>query len=196
MSQRIMKVATHDTTSAPCRGEVATATVQASRSCSASRTPGRSARPASVSSMRRLRRRNSATPSAVSSVLICRLTAPCVRCSSPAASEKLRRSAAISKAGSVLSGGSRRRMRLVPSYDEFSYYIDETSFVFLFFKLSSGAAFPAVRFSQPTEGAALSLVAVVAIFLLARLAPPLEGLSAQGQGVLGAMVAGAVLWIT
>src|SRR5262245_39365414 len=52
-----------------------------------------------------------------------------------------------------------------PSYDEFSYYIDETSFVFLFFKLSSGAAFPAVRFSQPTEGAALSLVAVVAIFL-------------------------------
>jgi anion transporter len=39
-------------------------------------------------------------------------------------------------------------------------------------------------------------VAVVAIFLLARLAPPLEGLSAQGQSVLGAMVAGAVLWIT
>lgn len=56
--------------------------------------------------------------------------------------------------------------------------------------------FPAVRFSQPIEGAALSLIAVVAIFLLARLAPPLEGLSAQGQGVLGAMVAGAVLWIT
>ena len=42
----------------------------------------------------------------------------------------------------------------------------------------------------------MSLVAVAAIFLLARLAPPLEGLSAQGQGVLGAMVAGAVLWIT
>lgn len=42
----------------------------------------------------------------------------------------------------------------------------------------------------------MSLVAVVAIFLLARLAPPLAGLSAQGQGVLGAMVAGAVLWIT
>jgi len=53
-----------------------------------------------------------------------------------------------------------------------------------------------VRFSQPIEGAALSLIAVVAIFLLARLAPPLEGLSAQGQGVLGAMVAGAVLWMT
>ncbi len=42
----------------------------------------------------------------------------------------------------------------------------------------------------------MSLIAVVAIFLLARLAPPLEGLSAQGQGVLGAMVAGAVLWMT
>ena len=42
----------------------------------------------------------------------------------------------------------------------------------------------------------MSLIAVAAIFLLARLAPPLEGLSAQGQGVLGAMVAGAVLWIT
>jgi anion transporter len=53
-----------------------------------------------------------------------------------------------------------------------------------------------VRFSQPIEDAALSLVGVVAIFLLARLAPPLEGLSAQGQGVLGAMIAGAVLWIT
>jgi anion transporter len=42
----------------------------------------------------------------------------------------------------------------------------------------------------------VSLIAVAAIFLLARLAPSLEGLSAQGQGVLGAMVAGAVLWIT
>jgi sodium-dependent dicarboxylate transporter 2/3/5 len=42
----------------------------------------------------------------------------------------------------------------------------------------------------------VSLVAALAIFLLARLAPPLEGLSAQGQGVLGAMAAGAVLWIS
>jgi solute carrier family 13 (sodium-dependent dicarboxylate transporter), member 2/3/5 len=42
----------------------------------------------------------------------------------------------------------------------------------------------------------VSLVAALAIFLLARLAPPLEGLSPQGQGVLGAMAAGAVLWIS
>ena len=42
----------------------------------------------------------------------------------------------------------------------------------------------------------MSLVAALAIFLLARLAPPLEGLSAQGQGVLGAMAAGALLWIS
>jgi solute carrier family 13 (sodium-dependent dicarboxylate transporter), member 2/3/5 len=42
----------------------------------------------------------------------------------------------------------------------------------------------------------VSLVAALAIFLLARLAPPLEGLSAQGQGVLGAMAAGALLWIS
>jgi solute carrier family 13 (sodium-dependent dicarboxylate transporter), member 2/3/5 len=42
----------------------------------------------------------------------------------------------------------------------------------------------------------MSLVAALAIFLLARLAPPLEGLSAQAQGVLGAMAAGALLWIS
>jgi solute carrier family 13 (sodium-dependent dicarboxylate transporter), member 2/3/5 len=42
----------------------------------------------------------------------------------------------------------------------------------------------------------LSLIAVAAIFLLARFAPPLEGLNAQGQGVLGVMLAGALLWIT
>lgn len=42
----------------------------------------------------------------------------------------------------------------------------------------------------------VSLVAALAIFLLARLAPPLEGLSAQGQAVLGAMAAGALLWIS
>jgi solute carrier family 13 (sodium-dependent dicarboxylate transporter), member 2/3/5 len=45
-------------------------------------------------------------------------------------------------------------------------------------------------------GAAVGLVAALAIFVLARLAPPLEGLSAQGQGVLGAMAAVAVLWIS
>lgn len=38
--------------------------------------------------------------------------------------------------------------------------------------------------------------AALALFLLARLMPPLEGLSAQGQAVLGAMAAGAVLWIS
>jgi solute carrier family 13 (sodium-dependent dicarboxylate transporter), member 2/3/5 len=42
----------------------------------------------------------------------------------------------------------------------------------------------------------VSLVAALAIFLLARLLPPLEGLSAQGQAVLGVMAAGAVLWIS
>ena len=40
------------------------------------------------------------------------------------------------------------------------------------------------------------IAAALAVFLLARLAPPLEGLDQQGQAVLGAMAAGAMLWIT
>jgi anion transporter len=40
------------------------------------------------------------------------------------------------------------------------------------------------------------IAAALAAYLLARLAPPLDGLSAQGQAVLGAMAAGATLWIT
>jgi anion transporter len=40
------------------------------------------------------------------------------------------------------------------------------------------------------------IVAALAIYLLARLAPSLDGLSPQGQAVLGAMAAGAMLWIT
>jgi anion transporter len=40
------------------------------------------------------------------------------------------------------------------------------------------------------------IAAAFAAYLLARLAPPLDGLSAQGQAVLGAMAAGATLWIT
>src|SRR5262249_61199194 len=36
----------------------------------------------------------------------------------------------------------------------------------------------------------------LAIYLLARLGPPIDGLSPQGQAVLGAMAAGAILWIT
>jgi len=40
------------------------------------------------------------------------------------------------------------------------------------------------------------IAAALAVYLLARLAPPLDGLTAQGQAVLGAMAAGATLWIT
>jgi anion transporter len=40
------------------------------------------------------------------------------------------------------------------------------------------------------------MIAALALYLLARLAPPLDGLSAQGQAVLGAMIAGAMLWIS
>ncbi len=40
------------------------------------------------------------------------------------------------------------------------------------------------------------IAAAFAVWLLARLSPPIEGLSAQGQAVLGAMAAGALLWIT
>jgi anion transporter len=40
------------------------------------------------------------------------------------------------------------------------------------------------------------LGAALAAFALARLSSPLEGLSPQGQAVLGAMTAGAVLWIS
>lgn len=40
------------------------------------------------------------------------------------------------------------------------------------------------------------LMAALAAFLLARLAPPLDGLSVQGQAVLGTMAAGAMLWIS
>jgi anion transporter len=36
----------------------------------------------------------------------------------------------------------------------------------------------------------------LAIYLLARLGPPIDGLSPQGQAVLGAMAAGASLWIS
>jgi anion transporter len=40
------------------------------------------------------------------------------------------------------------------------------------------------------------LGAALAAFALARLAPPLDGLSPQGQAVLGVMTAGALLWIS
>jgi anion transporter len=64
--------------------------------------------------------------------------------------------------------------------------------------------------SQSTEGAALTaakigsrvgwrecwIVAALAAYALARLSPPLESLSPQGQAVLGAMTAGAMLWIS
>jgi anion transporter len=42
----------------------------------------------------------------------------------------------------------------------------------------------------------LWIVAALAAYALPRLAPPLDGLSDQGQTVLGAMTAGAILWIT
>src|SRR5262245_12342507 len=189
MSQRIMKVATHDTTSAPCRSagfqELQRLThARQKRETRLGQFDAAIAAPEQRHAKRRLERFDLPAHRAVRQVQF---------------AGGFRKAQAI---GRDLEGRQRLERRQSaahaprPSYDEFSYYIDETSFVFLFFKLSSGAAFPAVRFSQPTEGAALSLVAVVAIFLLARLAPPLEGLSAQGQGVLGAMVAGAVLWIT
>jgi anion transporter len=40
------------------------------------------------------------------------------------------------------------------------------------------------------------IVAAVAVYGLARLSPVIEGLSPQGQAVLGAMAAGAMLWIS
>jgi len=40
------------------------------------------------------------------------------------------------------------------------------------------------------------IVAALAAYALARLSPPLENLSLQGQAVLGAMAAGAMLWIS
>ena len=40
------------------------------------------------------------------------------------------------------------------------------------------------------------VVAALAAYALARLSPPLENLSSQGQAVLGAMTAGAMLWIS
>jgi anion transporter len=40
------------------------------------------------------------------------------------------------------------------------------------------------------------LAAALAAFALARLAPPLDGLTPQGQAVLGVMTAGALLWIS
>ena len=40
------------------------------------------------------------------------------------------------------------------------------------------------------------VVAALAAYALARLSPPLENLSPQGQAVLGAMAAGAILWIS
>jgi anion transporter len=67
-----------------------------------------------------------------------------------------------------------------------------------------------VSFSQPTERIAVYtakigsrvgwrecwVVAALAAYALARLSPPLESLSPQGQAVLGAMAAGAMLWIS
>src|ERR1041385_8259808 len=40
------------------------------------------------------------------------------------------------------------------------------------------------------------IVAALAIYALARLASPLDGLTPYGQAVLGAMTAGAILWIS
>ena len=40
------------------------------------------------------------------------------------------------------------------------------------------------------------VVAALAAYALARLSPPIENLSPQGQAVLGAMAAGAMLWIS
>jgi anion transporter len=67
-----------------------------------------------------------------------------------------------------------------------------------------------VSFYQSTEGAAVTaartglrvgwrecwVVAALAVYALARLSPPLENLNLQGQAVLGAMAAGAMLWIS
>jgi anion transporter len=40
------------------------------------------------------------------------------------------------------------------------------------------------------------VIAALTVYLLARLLPPLDGLTAQGQAVLGTMAAGAILWMT
>jgi len=40
------------------------------------------------------------------------------------------------------------------------------------------------------------IAAALAVYVLARLSPMIDGLSPQGQAVLGAMATGAILWIT
>jgi anion transporter len=40
------------------------------------------------------------------------------------------------------------------------------------------------------------IIAALAAYLLARFLPPLDGLTPQGQAVLGTMAAGAILWVT
>jgi anion transporter len=40
------------------------------------------------------------------------------------------------------------------------------------------------------------VITALIAYLLARLLPPLDGLTSQGQAVLGAMTAGAILWVT
>lgn len=108
ISQRIMKVGKQDTINGPCCATADRRAALASTTSSAVRAAGRKAAPASVSSTRRLTRRNRRTPRCVSSDFICRLMAPCVRLSSRAAALKLRCRAASSKAGSAFKGGNRR----------------------------------------------------------------------------------------
>jgi anion transporter len=57
---------------------------------------------------------------------------------------------------------------------------------------------PTLAGAKPARGGLREcwIVAALGAYALARLAPPLEGLSAAGQAVLGAMAAGAILWIS
>jgi anion transporter len=64
------------------------------------------------------------------------------------------------------------------------------------FQSTNGTAVTAARTGLRIGWRQCWIVAALAAYALARLSPPLENLSLQGQAVLGAMAAGAMLWIS
>jgi di/tricarboxylate transporter len=64
------------------------------------------------------------------------------------------------------------------------------------FQSTNGTAVTAARTGLRIGWRQCWIVAALAAYALARLSPPLENLSPQGQAVLGAMAAGATLWVS
>jgi sodium-dependent dicarboxylate transporter 2/3/5 len=64
------------------------------------------------------------------------------------------------------------------------------------FQSTNGAAVTVAKVGLRIGWRESWVVAALAAYALARLSPPLESLSPQGQAVLGAMAAGATLWIS